>query len=866
VQWGDLRLYITWAKFPPEEGDWRTSKGEYFYGFEEFELTLYRVPTAPAIPLSAMSTLFGTGLVILGAVLIRRGERKGLLPALIGTVMLTALVLAFPPYAAVPSCPYARIEWIGAYSICPDENFTRFVITRLENNSMNLEMYDSWGNLLWKVRGVWGNRALMTRDGSRILVYDASAFPYPSWLLYDSSGNYLRGMGDSTVSSQSFALSNTAFVFVTERYACVYDRDGMLLTRLDVANATACGISDDGRRFALAFKIDNCLHFNCYDKTGTLLAEFTFENVNYYTAILSRTGKYAVVDTQTLQLVDNVTYVGHSWYILNIDTQSIIKSFPLHFVNFSYFPINWMFTSDDSMMAVVEGGIIRIYRPSDGSIIQDLGSLSDEFGMNATISPLGDKVVVRVLKDSYYLRAFGTDVFSKPLPIPSRPSCIPFCTEREVCPVPVATQTGKNMIVFNFKYHLEISSKAACFSVNGGPTVSSYSENLDPADRIVVDIYPDNSVPAYVGNFTDWDNLYDNRLEIFADNDKSIWIRLIGIPSVSVGPRVCRRYDNILVTWSVVDADYYEVQVDNNIDFSNPVTYTQIYGTSLLLTPPEGGWEGRHWVRVRGVIPTQRRVFYGSWSDPTYFEAIVAPSCLEVTPKNPFPLENVKLTWSSVSLVDYYEVGLDGVVIGQTAGTTCILFPPPQGWSLRRYTVSVRAVYGGVSSDWTENYFEVTPLPAPEYLEVEPLAPFAFENIRLRWARVEVADYYEIKLDEVIIGQTVETSYILLPPPEGWSVGVHKVGVRTVSYSLGKSAWTENTFSVQPVVALAGAPPPPLHPPAGRLQLAAMVPMLPHPLVSAFNVLGQVAGVYTLSLLMVLGGLGLITVGLRRVP
>jgi hypothetical protein len=45
-----------------------------------------------------------------------------------------------------------------------------------------------------------------------------------------------------------------------------------------------------------------------------------------------------------------------------------------------------------------------------------------------------------------------------------------------------------------------------------------------------------------------------------------------------------------------------------------------------------------------------------------------------------------------------------------------------------------------------------------------------------------------------------------------------------------------------------------------------MVPMLPHPLVSAFNILGQIAGVYTLSLLMVLGGLGLITMGLRGVP
>jgi len=139
--------------------------------------------------------------------------------------------------------------------------------------------------------------------------------------------------------------------------------------------------------------------------------------------------------------------------------------------------------------------------------------------------------------------------------------------------------------------------------------------------------------------------------------------------------------------------------------------------------------------------------------------------------------------------------------------------------------------------------------------------------VTLSWSPVDGANYYEVKLDENIVDNTTSTSYTFYPPENTWSYGTHYVGVRAgnTTYGFLPSGWAEASFSVQPVVGPPGQAPPP-RPPVGRFEIAAMVPMLPHPIVSAFSALGQIAGVYTLSLLMVLGGLGLITTGLRRVP
>jgi hypothetical protein len=190
-----------------------------------------------------------------------------------------------------------------------------------------------------------------------------------------------------------------------------------------------------------------------------------------------------------------------------------------------------------------------------------------------------------------------------------------------------------------------------------------------------------------------------------------------------------------------------------------------------------------------------------------------------------------------------------------------------------RYWVRVRAYVTGstVYGNWSDPaYFEIS-MPSPSWLRVTPSRPMYDENVTLEWEPVALADYYKVKLrlgasENIVVPYTTQTTCVLSPPAGGWVAPArYDVGVCAVSYTYGESAWTENYFYTQPVVGPPGPVPPP-RPPAGRLQLAAMVPMLPHPVVSAFNTLGQVAGVYTLSLLMVLGGLGLITMGLRKMP
>jgi hypothetical protein len=157
-------------------------------------------------------------------------------------------------------------------------------------------------------------------------------------------------------------------------------------------------------------------------------------------------------------------------------------------------------------------------------------------------------------------------------------------------------------------------------------------------------------------------------------------------------------------------------------------------------------------------------------------------------------------------------------------------------------------------------------LPKPAYIKVTPPNPFPYQSVLLEWAPVKGATFYRVRLDNQTVGDTENTTYMLDPPAEGWMANkVYTVGVRAMNPA-GYSDWTENIFTVQLVVYVPGPTAPTLAAlptkPVGKMELSSVVPMLPHPLVSVFNIFGQVAGVYTLSLLMIVSGLVIITLGL----
>jgi len=681
AQWDDLRLYITWAKFPPEEGDWRTARGEYFYGFEEFELTLYRVPTAPAIPLSAVGAVLGAGLVLFGVMVVREGERKGILPVLVGSAFLCALIVRFPGYEAVqPVATYARINWLGALTLAASEDGSRYVVASKDN----VTLYDHWGNRLWVREMPWENTLVsITADGSLVLCTGVSEFML---LRGEDGGLLLRKTwygqydpyGFPRLSYKSgliaYGENATKVVVIDSSGNVIFSRN---FTGVDYVALPM--LDDNGRRLAVVYVVRPVAGFSIIDlATGQEIWNISpLEPLAY---CLSRTGKYLIIDN------------WHRLLIYDIDAKQLIGRSGDENVVWN---TDCMLFSPVPILTPNDNVLVYISRDVYGSNLLKLVQLPSLYVTTYTssynlydgcpaVTPSGDTAVV-ALYDK--LISFGSLAWSSPLPLRGSYSGSPIgCSRTEIY---THVACGKEQLVeafvTNFKYSLSIAAPIACLSVNGGSPTRTYYSVDDPVTRTVVDIVnlPVGATAVSRGNFTEMDNIRSYRLEIYADNDKSIYV----------------------------------------------------------------------WVK----------------------------------------------------------------------------------------------------------------LAKPEGLSVSPTAPFPEQSVTLSWSPVDGANYYEVKIDENIVDNTISTSYTFYPPENVWSSGTHYVGVRAgnTTYGFLASDWAEATFTVQPVVVPGPLPPTPPRP-SGRLQLAAMIPMLPHPLVSVFNALGQIAGVYTLSLLMVLSGLTIITVGTRR--
>lgn len=903
VQWGNLRLYITWAKFPPEEGDWRTAKGEYFYGFEEFELTLYRIPTAPAIPLSAAGVVLGVGLVLFGVAVIREGERRGILPILIGSAFLCALIITYPGGPPpTENIRWARISWVGAYGVSASRDFSKFAVhhTKDQYGNIALSIYDKWGKLIG-YGGIlcFSQLAIpyirMTPDGSKVLSLmfyelwtDGGVVPWHVLRVFSSTGALLWKDNDVAYYLPSASSDGSKIIYVGRdgRPKVVNGANGQVLYTfsenlggIQSESQSIVSISDDGSRVAFGEKTRTYIYV--YSTSNwSLVRKFTAPSGFWiFNPVLSGNGAYIIMqqmstDSRTQRLK-----------VYSVDTGSEICSTPdVPKVGYSLQP----FSADSSKVAIgftdFSKITVRIVSLPAGTY-EEYSLPYKEFNWYA-LAPSGNKVVFRY-GDGYV--SVGTGTWTGTLTPYGTTSSFIQCSDEEFIPTCYGLDIG-TVFVAGFKYKLEISTTKGSFSVDDGAPTTSYSALHDPDDpsgalsqwggRHKVKVFPPEGyvLARVVGNLTEADVFRpdENSVYIYMDNNKSItdfeFLGRCGTPVCS--PLNPKPTESVSVSWSKPDGptpNYYELQIDNVKEFTHPTTYTQIVSTSYSLSPPGRGWElGIYYVRVRAAVVVNSSVVYSYWSDPAYFEVNVPlpPEYVAVNPRYPYPYQKVSLSWSKVSGVTTYRVSWDGNTIDVT-GTSCELSPPTEGWvAYKTYTVDVYSYYqGNLSETPAENDFTVTPFPAPSWVRVENKYPMPEDNVRVTWEGVEIAKYYDVALDEntnIIATHLTENIIVIAPPSGRWSAGTHRVFVRAVDPELGASAWVYDIFSVQPVIG--PAPPPPTPPAPGKLQLAAMVPMLPHPLVSAFNSLGQVAGVYTLSLLMVLGGLGLITMGLRKVP
>jgi hypothetical protein len=694
VQWGDLRLYITWAKFPPEEGDWRTSKGEYFYGFEEFELTLYRVPTAPAIPLSATGTVLGVGLVLFGVAVIREGERRGILPILIGSAFLCALVIRFPGAEAdKPVATYARLCWlgIGRMLLGADENLSKIVLAKEDN----LVVYDHWGNVLWfkPYSAKYISFVSMSKDGSRILLVwspDGRSFKFT---LYDDLGNVITER-DIDYAWLSWDGSRLAYSAVYPRDVVVIDRNGNTVYRKagypenENFFASDVQLDDEGKRLYVRY---------WYPEDGRVEENWMVIEVDtgreLYNGklggVISRTGKYIVSEEvydidagRTILKIENFIgfeILGRCSVLTPTDNRLLVVT-------------RWQWDGTDykaKIISLPEGTEVASYT-------------IDEAYPDYCITPLGDKIVIAGYQGQlgYVLYAFGPD-FSWTLP----------CKKVAWTPILVATDgevyTASNyneVFVTGFRYSLTITATKLCFREQYGSLVDHYYSVRNPGENICFYVYPPlGYVFAGVeGNLTemDWISLEDNRFSIYTDNDKTLFVRLLGTPGTpSVSPATVSVWDNITVSWSPAEgATYYELQVDNDVSFPNPTTYTAISTTEFKLVAPENGWTiGTNYVRVRGVFSDNKTVVYGNWSETSQFQVVVSPPAgLTLMPDKPLVGQNVTVIWQAVRGADWYEVAIDNTILGSTTNTYYVISPPEGGWVLgRTYKVSVRTAYKG---------------------------------------------------------------------------------------------------------------------------------------------------------------------------
>jgi len=903
VEWNDLRLYVTWAKMPPEEGDWRTARGEYFYGFEEFELTLYRVPTPPAIPLSAAGAVLGVGLVLFGVVVIREGERRGILPILIGSAFLCALIITYPGGPPpTENIRWARISWVGAYAVSASGDFSKFAVHHISDNYIALSIYDKWGNLI----GYGGKLAprgfpipfiRMTSDGSKVLSLlfyeywtDGGVVPWHVLRVFSSTGTLLWKDNDVAYYYPSASADGSKIIYVKRdgRPKVVNGANGQVLYTfsenlggIQEERQSIVSISADGSR--VAFGENTWTYIKVYSTANwSLVRQFTAPSGFYQIdPVLSGNGKYILVELMSTD------YKTQCLKVYSVDTGSEVYSTPIApYVGCSLQP----FSSDSSKVAVAWGDFntitIKIVDLTTGTEVYGTTLPRQAFCWYA-LSPSGDKVVFRY-GDGY--ASVGTGTWTGKLTPYGGTDSVIQCSDEEFVPTCHGSSIG-TVFVAGFKYKLEISTTRGSFSVDDGTPTTSYSALHDPDDpsgalqkwegRHKVKVFPPEGyvLAGVFGNLTEADIFRpdENCVYIYMDNNKRITdFEFLGRCDTPVcSPSNPKPTENVSISWSKPDGptpNYYELQVDNVEDFSHPTTYTLITGTSYILSPPGRGWGiGRYYVRVRAVVMRYSALVYSLWSDPSYFDVTIPlpPEYVAVSPRNPYPYQKVSLSWDAVPKVTIYRVFWNESTVDVTK-TSCELSPPAEGWTAyKTYTVKVYSYYqGNLSETPAENDFTVTPFPAPSWVRVEKKYPMPEENVPVTWEGVEIAKYYDVALDETtnIIATHLTENFIVIAPPTGrWSAGAHRVFVRAVDPELGASAWVYDIFSVQPVIGPPG-PAPPTRPPAGRLQLAAMVPMLPHPLVSAFNILGQIAGVYTLSLLMVLGGLGLITMGLRGVP
>ncbi|WP_145051461.1 fibronectin type III domain-containing protein [Paenibacillus xylanexedens] len=284
----------------------------------------------------------------------------------------------------------------------------------------------------------------------------------------------------------------------------------------------------------------------------------------------------------------------------------------------------------------------------------------------------------------------------------------------------------------------------------------------------------DNNEPIQVNNATSYEHVglipgysHTYKVKAISTDNESPWSNTLTQLTVSdyeSGLKVEDAKANLIkVSWqSVSGATGYELEIDGKSVAVSGTSYTK-----TGLTP-----DTQHTFRIR----TKNKLEVGSWSDPVLGLTQLATPVLKVSSLSS---QETELFWPLVKGASYYEIEMDGIVVGRSIDPAYIVNGLNPGES---HKYRIRALSDTNESAWTGIVTQVT---HPDEVSGLNVSAASNKSLTLKWNAVKGATAYDLKLDGVVLSVS-GTSYVknnLLPDTD------YIVQIRSKN-AAGTSSWS----------------------------------------------------------------------------
>lgn len=302
-----------------------------------------------------------------------------------------------------------------------------------------------------------------------------------------------------------------------------------------------------------------------------------------------------------------------------------------------------------------------------------------------------------------------------------------------------------------------------------------------------VDFYQlqiDEDEPIQLNNTNSYDHAdlvpgsnHSYKLKAFSSDNESLWSDTYSQLTVSdyeSGLKIMEAKSNqIKVSWQAVSgATGYELEIDGKLVSVSGTSYTK-----TGLTP-----DSQHTFRVR----TKNKLEVGSWSNSVLGLTQLATPVLKT---NSLSSKETQLFWQLIKGASYYEIEMDGSVVGRSIDPTYIVEGLNPGES---HKYRIRALSDTNNSAWTGIVSQVT---KPDVVTELNVTASTNKSITLKWNAVKGATAYDLEVDGVIVSVS-GTSYIksnLLPDTD------HVFRIRSKN-AAGVSSWSEQILGLTKLV------------------------------------------------------------------